>query len=59
MQEEFLYSLLFLLIGAIGVLSAKEAPKTKGDPFLSKITFYSIGILLLVIGLVLLVKQLF
>lgn len=56
MAENLVYSVLFLLIGAIGIIWAQSAPRTKGDPFAIKISQYTIGIVAVLAGLYLLIK---
>ncbi len=56
MAENYVYSILFLLIGSIGIIWAQSAPKTKGDPFAIKISQYTMGIVAVLAGLYLLIK---
>lgn len=56
MIENLIYSIVFLLIGAIAIIWAQSAPKTKGDPFAIKISQYTMGIVAVVAGLYLLLK---
>ncbi len=56
MAENLVYSVLFLLIGTIGIIWAQSAPKSKGDPFAIKISQYTMGILAVLVGLYLLIK---
>jgi uncharacterized membrane protein HdeD (DUF308 family) len=59
MEEQPVYAILVILIGIIGILWARNAPKTKDDPFLGKITQYVFGVLCIVIGLILLIRYVF
>ncbi len=56
MAENLVYSILFLLIGTIGIIWAHSAPKTKDDPFAIKISQYTMGIVAVLAGLYLLIK---
>ena len=56
MDEELIYSILFFLIGAIAIIWARNAPKTRGDPFIIKISQYTMGIVSVLVGLYLLFK---
>jgi hypothetical protein len=58
MEEDLVYSILFLLMGAIGIIWAQSAPKTQGDPFAIKISQYTMGIVAILAGLYLLFKAL-
>ena len=54
MIEELIYSILFLLMGAIALIWAKRAPKTRDDPFAIKVSQYTMGIISILAGLYLL-----
>jgi hypothetical protein len=55
-MEELIYAVIFIIMGSIAILWAQDAPPTKGDPFLIKISQYSTGIVCVVIGAYLLFK---
>jgi hypothetical protein len=55
-MKELIYAFIFLLMGTIAILWAQDAPPTRGDPFLIKLSQYSAGVFSLVTGAYLLFK---
>jgi hypothetical protein len=58
MEENLIYGVLFILIGMIGLLWARNAPKAKEDIMVGKVIQFVLGALSIIIGIVLLVKSL-
>lgn len=58
MRDEIIYSLVFLLLGLVSILSYRNSKTDKKDPFLIKPTFLCLGILSIISSIYLLIKAL-
>lgn len=56
MHDEIFYSLVFVLLGLIGIHWGKNATKSKNDPLLVRVTLIGGGIFCFVIAIYLILK---
>ena len=56
MGDKIIYSLVFLLMGLVSILSYRNSETDKKDPYLIKPTFLILGVLCMIISIYLLVK---